>query len=567
MSTTFSMDSPLWTRRIANELWSGPVTPLTYSLLAEPMAEHMVRRPLRTAGLDALAALPVFRHHASHVYVNAALLSEVVRRLPGALRSEGLLGFLPVSARARLGPGTSWLGGITEAIAIAERAWRNEPEWAPWARADAFDRECVEVRRGFRNRGTFGAKPSPAELCNELVRVAERLGHYLDVVSWGMVFAYVFYHLLHELCRRWAPDLVEDAAALTVGLPGIASLEAHHDLRAATPIFREDPAIAAALAAGDFRAAAAILAEHPGRAGQAFRGILAVHGHRLSGRDLACATWSEAPQLVVELAASGANGGTAALDRGAAVRRRLAATTRIEDVVGQGLAGMGRRALFRVVLAQAQRYYAVRENMRYHADFFLARLRMIVRGFGAELVATGRVNDVDDVFWLDVDELVHAATTGSAEPADLRAAIALRRAAGARDAERPPPETLDEPSSPEPAASDGDLVGEIGAPGRAVGPARIVNGPDDFERVRAGDVLIAVYTDPGWTTVLERAAGLVLEAGGVLSHGAIVARELGIPALVGVAEATRAIRDGDEVEVDAVAGRLRIASSAESTRS
>ena len=95
------------------------------------------------------------------------------------------------------------------------------------------------------------------------------------------------------------------------------------------------------------------------------------------------------------------------------------------------------------------------------------------------------------------------------------------------------------------------LVGECGAPGRAVGPARIVRGPDDFVRVAPGDVLIAVYTDPGWTTVLERAAGLVLEAGGVLSHGAIVARELGIPALVAVADATRVLRDGDQVEIDA----------------
>jgi phosphohistidine swiveling domain-containing protein len=73
------------------------------------------------------------------------------------------------------------------------------------------------------------------------------------------------------------------------------------------------------------------------------------------------------------------------------------------------------------------------------------------------------------------------------------------------------------------------------------------------------DVLIAVYTDPGWTPVLERAAGLVLETGGILSHGAIVARELGIPALVGVQDATRVVRDGARVALDATAGRLTIA--------
>src|SRR5436853_3176256 len=189
------------------------------------MAEHMVRRPLRTTGLDRLADLPVLRHHASHVYVNAVLLAETIRLLPAGLRSEGLLGLLPDAARAEIGAGASWLGGGFQALLIAERAWRNEPSWAPWARSAAFERECVEVRRGFHNRGTFGAKPSADDLRAELIRISERLGHYLDIVSWGMVFAYVFYHLLDELCRHWAPGHAADHAALTIGLPGVASLE------------------------------------------------------------------------------------------------------------------------------------------------------------------------------------------------------------------------------------------------------------------------------------------------------------------------------------------------------
>ncbi|MCC6848121.1 MAG: hypothetical protein IT294_06425 [Deltaproteobacteria bacterium] len=538
---------------MASELWSGPVTPLTYSLLAEPMAEHMIRRPLRTAGLQALAAMPAFRHHASHVYVNAALVAETIRLLPAGLRSDGLLGLLPAVARSGLGAGASWIGGGLRALAIAERAWRNEPAWAPWERADAFDRECVEVRRGFRNREAFGAEPSQRDLRDELVHVAERLGRFLDVVSWGMVFAYVFFHLLHELGRRWAPGRPEDLAALTIGVPGVASLEAHYDLHTLARLFRAEPHVGAAVTAHDLETAAAILLRDGGSpSGRAFRRFLDRHGHRLTGRDLSCPTWAESPAMVVELALSA--GTDEALDRGALVARRLAATARVMTAFGGGPIAALRRAAFGRLLAHAQRYYALRENMRYHADFFLARLRQVVLGLGALLVARGRVAAVDDVFWLDVEDLVQALD----DPAPLAERIATRRAGAARDAAAPPPETLDVEAPPARAIADDDrvLVGEVGAPGRCVGPARVVRDPRDFERVAVGDVLVAVYTDPGWTSVLERAAGLVLEAGGVLSHGAIVARELGIPALVGVADATRRLRDGERLVLDAGAGTV-----------
>jgi phosphohistidine swiveling domain-containing protein len=261
--------------------------------------------------------------------------------------------------------------------------------------------------------------------------------------------------------------------------------------------------------------------------------------------------------MVVELALGA--GPETALDRASVVRRRIEATERILAALGTGPLGAARRAVFRPVLDFAQRYYALRENMRYHADFFLARLRQVVLAFGTELVARGRLATVDDVFWLDVEELVHAID----DPTPLAERIAARRAAGACDTREPPPETLDAPpfGTAALAAGGGDVVdnvfvGEVGAPGRCSGPARIVRGPADFERVAAGDVLVAVYTDPGWTSVLERAAGLVLEEGGVLSHGAIVARELGIPALVGVTGATRVLRDGEQVELDASAGKV-----------
>lgn len=100
------------------------------------------------------------------------------------------------------------------------------------------------------------------------------------------------------------------------------------------------------------------------------------------------------------------------------------------------------------------------------------------------------------------------------------------------------------------------LVGTPGSSGIAAGPARIVRGAPDFDRVQPGDILVCPFTDPAWTPLLGLVAGVVTETGGVLSHAAIVAREHGIPAVLGVPAATTTLTDGATVTVDAAAGTV-----------
>ncbi|MFG2051490.1 PEP/pyruvate-binding domain-containing protein [Micromonospora sp. NPDC048935] len=108
------------------------------------------------------------------------------------------------------------------------------------------------------------------------------------------------------------------------------------------------------------------------------------------------------------------------------------------------------------------------------------------------------------------------------------------------------------------AGGDGSeaLTGTPGSPGRAAGPARVVRGPADFARVRPGDVLVCRTTDPAWTPLFGVVAAVVTETGGLLSHAAIVARELGLPAVLAVPDATTALPDGAPVEVDGSTGRV-----------
>jgi pyruvate,water dikinase len=102
------------------------------------------------------------------------------------------------------------------------------------------------------------------------------------------------------------------------------------------------------------------------------------------------------------------------------------------------------------------------------------------------------------------------------------------------------------------------LTGSPGSPGTVTGPARVLTGPRDFARAAAGDIVVCRTTDPAWTPLFATAAGFVTETGGVLSHAAIVAREHGIPAVLGVPGAMTVLRDGHPVTVDGEAGTVHI---------
>ncbi|GAA1489343.1 PEP/pyruvate-binding domain-containing protein [Brachybacterium sacelli] len=107
-----------------------------------------------------------------------------------------------------------------------------------------------------------------------------------------------------------------------------------------------------------------------------------------------------------------------------------------------------------------------------------------------------------------------------------------------------------------PAVPPNLLRGTPGSRGQVAGPVRIARGPEDFSRVRAGDVLVCPWTDPAWTPLLRVVDGIITEVGGALSHAAIVAREQHVPAVLGVAGATSSLRDGEWVELDGSAGTI-----------
>ncbi|MFN8422443.1 MAG: PEP/pyruvate-binding domain-containing protein [Anaerolineae bacterium] len=259
-------------------------------------------------------------------------------------------------------------------------------------------------------------------------------------------------------------------------------------------------------------------------------------------------------------------------------RERQAASSAAREAASEALRRRLRGPhgrLVRWLLAGAQTFAPLREDALADVGLGWPQLRRMMRELGARLVAAGAVDDADAVFWLTRDEALAAARAldAHAPPDDgLRARVAERRARFAVQRTATPPVTLPvkggatflgfDFTNMMPAHAhdqDGDTIKGTGAsPGRVTGTARVIRGPADFNSMRRGDILVAKITTPAWTPLFALASAVVTDVGGALSHGSIVAREYGIPAVLGTGVATARIPDGARVEVDGDVGEVRL---------
>jgi len=293
----------------------------------------------------------------------------------------------------------------------------------------------------------------------------------------------------------------------------------------------------------------------------AFHAFLAEFGHRetISVVLSSAPTWSDAPELVLGL-----------------VKAMTAERPDAADQTGAALAELKRHpalrlgAVRRLVLAAvdgAKAGMAFREDSHFCATMVLPPLRRAQLELGHRLVDAGVLDAPEDVYHLRFGELegVTEMPDGGALPAWVRERyrpLVLARAAKRRELEGIPlldPAVLFAEVRP----AEGALLSATGASrGQASGAVRIIRGPQDFGSLLSGEILVCPYTNPSWTPLFQRAAAVVVDAGGVGSHAAIVAREYGIPAVMGTGNGTSVLHDGQLVLVDGNRGDVRAAEGA-----
>ncbi len=408
------------------------------------------------------------------------------------------------------------------------------------------------------------------DLLEMVVAKREREGelHFLAVFPAGGAF--MFFEQVYS--QLFGEPVNGEQLALLQGFPN-KSIEIGVALWHLAQEARHRPAVVNLLSSVPASAAHAALAQSAD--GNGFRGaveeFLDTYGWRGAELDIASPTWREDPAPVYNLIREYA--GREEYDPQEDMKSVVAAREARERHLLERLSG-GPVDMFRQVLAGAQQYLPITEDHNFWIDQQgLSVQRVPVLEAGRRLAAAGRIAAADDVFFLAYDELVDALRGGKGSLHEL-----VERRRREREESRhlkpplalgtpPPPEAAEDPMMSKffgglpPESSDPRVIrGNAASTGIITAEARVIQSLDEADRLKPGEVLVCPSTMPAWTPLFALASAVVTDHGGILSHTAIVAREYGIPAVVGTKSATSLIRDGQQITVDGAAGSIRLES-------
>jgi pyruvate,water dikinase len=225
---------------------------------------------------------------------------------------------------------------------------------------------------------------------------------------------------------------------------------------------------------------------------------------------------------------------------------------------------------FRKALNWGQSMAEVREDALAEIGLAYPLIRAMLGELGRRFAAAGAIQEPEDIYWLEKAEVGDCVSRLEREETldSLSGRVEERKAFNARASRSAPPPMMPMKkrimgfkteifvAPAEEAQVGAVLKGVAASAGKVTGPARILRGPEDFDQMRPGDVLVAGTTTPAWTPLFAMASAVVTDIGGPLSHGSIVAREYGIPAVMGTGVATKRIHSGQSITVDGTKGEV-----------
>ncbi|KAK8385002.1 hypothetical protein O3P69_014516 [Scylla paramamosain] len=414
---------------------------------------------------------------------------------------------------------------------------------------------------------TVGAAALYAEITRrfpDLLEVTNAHMRTSKVASFCLTIAFM---MLADGRKELSQENVADMAVLLSSCTGTESAEVPSALKELSRVISESEEAEEFLAMSPDEAHV-WLRSHPGPVGAVFRQFLSRHGHRsLKELDLYSLSWRVNPHSLLttlQVMTRYPTGDTRA-------PRPPVDRDELLDQFSSPMSRGTRRAL-RFMVPKCQESVVLREATKSLLIRVIDGLRIGYRELGMALVSEGRLPNPDLVFFLTHSELGQLVSVPS--PSLVMKAVGKARLYPHLDNLRfqelslgtpHPMQEREEGERSKEAGAGVELVGSPVFQGTVKGTARVVTRLQDAETIQSGDILVTVCTDIGWSPYFPLLSGVVTELGGLFSHGAVVAREYGLPCLVGVVGATGALRSGDKVLLDSIRGTLTLLQSSSSS--
>jgi pyruvate,water dikinase len=557
---TATSDETEWTAANIQEALPGLITPMTWSFV-QPLLEYGFVRPVQRMGAYVKPKDPYVAQFYSRAYLNATALRNGAKKQPGGSPEAVDEQYLGRQRDPNVAP---WRPSLMDMA-----AWVPVLPRMVWLMMHARDEIAMMERRvqelDQRDAALDLKSMSLVELLDDLeggLDVGREVAATHIGTSGG---ASATFEALGQMTKNWLGD---DTGSLQATLvTGLAQVESARPPKALWDLSRisvESPEVSAALDATDAAQALDLLrrSEAPAsrRFVQAYDDFIARFGHRsvLEG-ELSAPSWEEDTATVFAMIRNMRD--TAAEASPYLIETRQHDLRERETEAALNKLSPVKRQVFKRTLGIAQGYVANRERTKSLLVKGTQRARHILKELGGRFAAAGRFDSVDDIFYLQVGEARKAATDASF---DIRRLVQKRRA----EMERNRPVVLPESfmgrphpiEAPTPESFLSSLKGIPVSPGRVTGIARVILDPRTDSEIHEGEILVAPVTDAGWTPLFLTAAAVVVDIGGPLSHGATVARELGLPAVVNVKQGTRVIKTGQRITVDGREGTVTIES-------
>jgi phosphohistidine swiveling domain-containing protein len=567
----------LWDNSNIAESYNGVTTPLTFSF-ARFAYEQVYRQMCRVLGVpEAVIQLhdDTFRHMIGliqgRVYYNLLNWYRLLSLMPGFTSNpkfmEQMMGVkegLPEGLVAGSGQST-WDERLKDRLRLLTTLG---------ALLTSYRRLPRDIQRFFQRvdqaLGTTKIELEQMradELVDTYRSLARQLITHWDAPLVNDLYAMFFYGLLRVFVAKWCgaegASLQND---LLTGEGGIISAEPAARVRKMAELASSHPMLVESLCSGSWGEIQRAMIAVPAFSGE-YQAYLDKFADRcLEELKLESATLRDNPLPLLRSIGHLArrlqtNSVEPSIDEGAPRRQA-------EQRVALALRGHPlRRLFFGWVLKQARARVRDRENLRFERTRVFGRVRRLFTELGLRFSALNLLEEPRDIFYLEVEEAL-GFVTGSVTTTNLKGLVSVRKTEYAHF------ETLAVPSdrfetrgivnhghtfvgTTRPASSGSEAHKGSGCcPGVVRGPVRVITDPQNA-KIREGEILVAQRTDPGWIMLFPAAAGVLVEHGSLLSHSAIVAREMGIPTIVALSDATSWLQDGDWVEMDGSSGLVR----------